>query len=284
MRPSRLAEPSRIREIQSRVLAALRAPDGLAEPIDRDLFVAPRGGSFERRWAIYRNAYLVRLAEAIENDYPAIERITGHDAFQGLCRRYVMEFPPHSHDIGRAGERLADYLPTDPVTTALPFLPDLARLERALADAMVSADVESLQWEEISGMPVERFATLPLCPAPATVLIESRWPVPSLWLAKDQPNDAIDIALEGHPSVILVTRQGLQPRWRSIDADEHAVARGALEGATPASLLESGAFGETKAASLRLVRALRRVVGYGAFRSLSHSGAADGAPTFKEIP
>jgi hypothetical protein len=270
--------------MQSRVLAALRSPGEIIDPGDPSLFLAPPAGSIERRWTIYRNAYVVRLAEAIEDDYPAIARITGADAFRALCRRYVTAFPPHSHDIGRAGERLADYLPGDPIATDLPFLSDLARLERALVEAVVSPDQETLCWDEVVAMPADEFAENPLPLAFATSLHDSPWPLAALWLAKDQPNHAIDIPLEGHPSVILVTRQGMEPRWRSIDADERAIVRAAQEAASPASLLQSGVFGQADDASLRLVSALQRVVNYGAFRSLRLPGAADGAPLSKEVP
>lgn len=286
MRPPMRADcsPTSVREIQSRVLAALRSPGEIVDPIEPGLFLAPPAGSIERRWTIYRNAYVVRLAQAIEDDYPAIARITGADAFRALCRRYVTAFPPHSYDIGRAGERLADYLPGDPIATDLPFLSDLARLERALVEAMVSPDHETLHWDEVVAMPADTFAETPLPLAPATRLLDSPWPLAALWLAKDQPNHTIDIPLQGHPAVILVTRQGLEPRWRSIDADERAIVRAAREATSPASLLQAGVFGDAEDASLRLVRALQRVVGYGAFRSLRLPGAADGAPLSKEVP
>ncbi|HEX5043811.1 MAG TPA: DNA-binding domain-containing protein [Candidatus Polarisedimenticolaceae bacterium] len=267
-----------------RVLAALRSPGEIADPVESGLFLAPPAGSIERRWAIYRNAYTVRLAEAIESDYPAVARITGAHVFAELCHRFLTACPPYSYDIGRAGERLPDYLQSDPLATDLPFLSDLARLELALVQAMVSPDHEPLRWGEVEAMPAERFAETPQSLAPATILLDSPWPLAALWLAKDQPDHAVDIPLAGHPSVILVTRQALEPRWRSIDADERAIVRGAQEGVSPASLLQRGVFGHAADASLRLVRALQRVVSYGAFRSLRHSGAADGAPLSKEVP
>ena len=283
MRPAMRADAS-VHELQSRVLAALRSPGEIVDPVEPGLFLAPPAGTIERRWTIYQNAYVVRLAEAIEDDYPAMARITGADAFRALCRRYLTAFPPHSYDIGRAGERLADYLPGDPIAKELPFLSDLARMERALVEAMVAPDHEALRWDEVVAMPAHTFAETPLPLAPATTLLDSPWPLAALWLAKDQPNDAIDIPLEGHPSVILVTRQGMEPRWRSIDADERAIVVAAQEATPPASLLEAGVFGPAEDASLRLVRALQRVVSYRAFRSLRLPGAADGAPLSKEVP
>src|SRR5262245_39163413 len=272
-------------EMQSRFLRGLHDARADFESLDRSLFLDPPAGTIEGRWAIYRNAYVVRLVESIATDYPAVARIVGHSQFHTLCQRYLKSFPPYSHDIGRAGERLPAFLPGDPIAAALPFLPDLASLERALAVSIGSPDDESSGWSDIAALPVELLALTPLRLAPAAALIASEWPLASLWLAKDQPDSSIDIPLEGPPSTILVSRRGLSPRWRSIDHDDRIVVEGALRGATPADLLESGEFGGEEEASLRLVQALRRVADDGA---LNHpffmSAALDSAPRPKEVP
>jgi len=265
-----------LQTVQTSFLAALRAGDDLPG------FVEPPAGTVESRWAIYRNGYLIRLAQAIENDYPAIARIVGEGAFHALCRRYLAAFPPRSHDIGRAGEFLATHLPTDPVASALPFLPDLARFEWALAEATVARDVDPLRWNDLAVLGPERLADTPLRAAPATALVRSAWPLDALRLAKDQADGEIDIVLEGRPSAVLVWRQVVDARWRTVDADEAAVIEGALAGWTPADSIESGAFGDGDDAPTRFVAALRRLVDQGVFAPLSHSGDAAGAPLRKE--
>lgn len=287
MRQSPLANTTAavaLQAMQSQLLAALRDGHSPTEGFRGGLFLDPPSGTAARRWEIYRNAYLIRLVEAIDNDYPAIARITGPTPFHALCHRYLTAFPPHSHDIGRAGQRLAEYLPRDPVTMDLPFLPELARFEWALAEAIGAPDAEPLHWSDLAGLSAEQLADSSLRLSPATVFIPSRWPLAALWLAKDQPDSAVDVPLDVQSSAILVSRQGLEPRWRSIDSDERALVEGASRGATPASLLESGVYGEDDQASLRLVRALRRVADYGALAPLSHSGDAEGAPLSKETP
>ncbi len=284
MRPTSHADTAAaaLAELQSRFLASLRDADVPGEGVDRDLFVDPPAGTLAERWAIYRNAYLVRLTEAIADRYPAIARIAGPVPFRDLCQRYVTEFPPSSHDIGRAGARFPEYLPSDPIATSLPFLPDLARFERALAEAVAAPDVEPLRWRDLAAMPADRLAEIPLRLACAAALIVSPWPLTALWLTTDQPDSAVDVDLAAGPSAILVARQGLEPRWRSLDADELAVAEAVSRGATPASILESDALGGGRDAPPRFVRALRSLVSFGALAPLSVSGSAPGAPPSKE--
>src|SRR5262245_9428366 len=102
-----------LREMQLRILRALHGADAGSGELHRSLFLDPPSGSVALRWAIYQNAYVVRLVESLGTDYPAIGRIAGPSQFQSLCQRYLRSFPPSSHDIGRAGERLPEFLLAD---------------------------------------------------------------------------------------------------------------------------------------------------------------------------
>ncbi len=272
MRPSPSADRvvgAGLRAMQTRFLTALRDGQDVLQVAGQDVFLEPPGDTISARWTIYREGYLIRLAEAIQNDYPALARIVGPSAFAGLCRRYVAECPPSSHDIGRAGASLAGYLPADPVTTRLPFLPDLARLEWALAEAVVARDEAPLSWSDVEVLGAERVVDVPLLAMPGTAIIRSEWPLSDLWLAKDKEDGEIDIVVEGPPATLLVWRDGLDARWRAAEMDEAALIEGALCRSTPTSLLESGAFGAGDDAPLRLVAALRRLVELGTLAPLT---------------
>jgi uncharacterized protein (UPF0276 family) len=154
---AREAEPSRRRrpvlqlrpapQLQEDLLASLRGRLGRG-PAPRAFW--PAAGDVERRWAIYSSGYVARLVEALETDYPAVRRILGEGPFGSLTARYVRRFAPRSFDIGRAGDRLAMFLEEDPLSTELPFLPDLARYEWSLAEAFVAADSVPLAWSDLA--------------------------------------------------------------------------------------------------------------------------------------
>ena len=168
---------TRLRETQARFLRALREGGDAPATYPPAGFRQPPGDTLEARWGIYRDGYLTRLVEAIRDDYPAVERIVGPEAFKSICRRYLAASPPSSYDIGRAADRLAEHLGSDPDAIKLPFLPDLARFERALARANVAPDAEPLDWSGIASLGPERVADMPLRAAPATSLVRSPWPL-----------------------------------------------------------------------------------------------------------
>jgi hypothetical protein len=192
------------------------------------VFRRPPAGTVAGRWHVYAHGYLARLGEALELEYAAIERILGPDAFAALVARYVAVFPPRSFDLSSAGDRLPRFLEFDPLSAELPFLADLARLERAAAVAFTAADAEPLAWETLRALDPDAAASLRLRLAPGVALVESDWPVADLWtcrLETDGESDAIP--LEGRPQRALVWRTGSRVRVAALPETEAALVAAA---------------------------------------------------------
>lgn len=203
-------------------------------------FAPPPQGTVESRWHVYTSGYLARLVEAVENDYPALRRILGEGPFRSLVARYVRQCPPRSYDVGRVGDRLASFLETDPLTSELPFLADLARLEWALAEAFVAADDPPLAWEALTPLPPETVAELPLELHSSVTLVRSRWPIFELRDCQDVPDDAVSIPVQGRPVNALVYRRGLEVTRRAVDDGEaELLSRLGDGGATLAQLADN---------------------------------------------
>jgi hypothetical protein len=223
---------------------AFRAWAGAAGP-----FVSPPAGEVERRFAIYATGYVARLAEALENDYPAVRRILGAGPFGSLAARYVSRHPPRSYDIGRAGDRLADHLEDDPLSSDLPFLPDLARYEWALAEAFVAPDSEPLAWSDLAALGPEAVADATFRLRPGTTLVRSSWPLLALWGAQDLADEDVSIPLVPSPSTVLVHRAGLDVRRRLVgEADARFLEE--VAGGLRLSDLLDGVSGEAEAGDL----------------------------------
>jgi hypothetical protein len=221
-------------------------------------FLAPDEGDVERRWAIYETGYRARLAEALENDYPALRRILGERAFRSLSARYVERCPPRSHDIGRAGDRLASFLDHDPLAAELPFLPDLARYEWALAEAFVARDGEPLAWSELAALGPAAVADTTFGLMPGTRLVRSRWPLEALWACQELADEEVSIDLGRASPPQLVYRDGLDVRRVLVGETEARLVEAAASGL---SLAERAA--GTGGAADELVAGFRRLVEMG---------------------
>jgi hypothetical protein len=236
-------------EILSRIL-------GVGEPErSPSLFVDPPQGTIEARWHVYADGYVARIAEAIENDYPALNRVLGARALRSLTARYLARFPPRSHDLGRVGDRLPGFLEGDSLTQELPFLPDLARLEWTVAEAFVAADGNDLRWDDLARLGPEAVAELPLQLRPGAGRVRSAWPIYDIWTVRERPAPEIEVALEGRPCSVLVSRRGLDVICRPLGPVEDRVLNLAVHGGRMAGLVD-----ETEETASALVAAFRALV------------------------
>ncbi len=106
--------------------AALPMPQGL---------VGPDGEPSPKRFAVYRNNVVVGLTETLKDAFPAVRRIVGPEFFQAMARAYVVLEPPRSPILLDYGAGFPDFIGPFEPAAVLPYLADVARIERAWAEA-----------------------------------------------------------------------------------------------------------------------------------------------------
>jgi hypothetical protein len=172
--------------------SALLRPD-LATPW---LAIGPRGKSATNRYNIYRNNITVSLIDALAGVFPAVQRITGVEFFRAMARFYVREAPPCSPLLFEYGHGFAEFIERYEYASQMPWLADVARIERAWLDAYHAADAYPLSASDLADVPSERLADLKLLPHPATRIIRSRFAAVTIFAANriENPVGKIDAA------------------------------------------------------------------------------------------
>ena len=136
------------------------------KPAPADRFVLPsRSLRPEQRMAIYADAYMARLVEALEEDFPAVSRLLGHRAFHEMCRGYLERFPSRSRSLNPLGRRLPDFLSDRPAAR------DLARVEVAMSEVFDAEGVAPLQPSDFSKIAPRKLAGSRLAFVPAFRLL-----------------------------------------------------------------------------------------------------------------
>ncbi len=243
-------------------------------------FRRPRRGSVSERWHVYTHGYVARLVEVLGLEYAAIRRILGEKAFEALVERYLGVFPPRSFDLSRAGDRLPGFLEFDRQTVDLPFLPDLARLERTLSAAFVAADGEPVRWDDLRVRTPEEILAIRFGLLPGTALVRSSWPLDELWACRfEEDDDAVSVSLAGPPAAVLVFRRDGRVRVERVGEMEAALVEAASCGDVTLGELQplSGA-GETSESLARFVDAFRKLAERDVFviqRSTGWTGALE---------
>ena len=169
----------------------------------------PRRKGVTNRYNVYRNNVTVSLINALAAVFPATQRITGDDFFRAMARFYLRAHPPVSPLLFEYGHDFPAFIEQYEYARPLPWLADVARIERAWLDAYHAGDVEPLDPQALGRIPAERLADAVLIPHPATQVLRSRFAALSIFSAHkgDDPPSQID---SGESEDTLVTRPDLE--------------------------------------------------------------------------
>ena len=92
----------------------------------------------EPGFAVYRNTCARGAVEALRAAYPTVDALIGEEAFTGAALDYRSERPPRSPVLSDYGADFADFLARQPWTGELPYLADVARLDRLWLECFLS--------------------------------------------------------------------------------------------------------------------------------------------------
>lgn len=187
-------------DFAGRFSAPLLNPDAAAP----GLVTGPRGKRADKRYNVYRNNVTVSLIAALSSIFPAVERITGADFFRAMARFHVRETPPASPLLFEYGRDFPDFIDAYEHAQDMPWLSDVARIERAWLDAYHAADAPALRTEALAAVPQEELGGVIFRPHPATRVISSAYPAVTIF-AMNRGSGPVE-RVENCPEDGLVTR------------------------------------------------------------------------------
>lgn len=149
---------------------------------DPAVAAALRPGLPAGRLAVYRNTVMGSLAAVLGHAHPTLCRALGEECFTTLACRFAAEAPPRLPMLWSYGAGFADWLDDCSLTEGLPpWLPDLARLDWAMHEALFAADAEPLDLARLAAISPEQAGSLRLVPHPSLQLVRSGWTIHALW-------------------------------------------------------------------------------------------------------
>lgn len=219
------------------------------------------GKAAGKRFNVYRNNVTVSLVNALADTFPAIQRIVGEAFFRAMARVYVRQSPPTSRLLFEYGETFAAFIETFEPAVEMPWLADVARIERRWLDSYHAVDAPAVGPEHLAAIAPERLADTRFIPHPASHIIRSEFPAADIFAMNRQ--DGAARPLEDHsPQNALITRPDLEVTVRTLplggadflqslfDGNTLSQAAAATMGSTPtfdlptniAGMLEAGVF------------------------------------------
>lgn len=185
---------------------------------DRDIpkgLVTPDGQPAGKRFGIYRNNVTVSLVTALSEVFPTVQNLVGEEFFRAMARLYVQDNAPTSRLLFEYGATFPDFVQQFEPAADLPFLPDVARLERLWLDSFHAADAAPLDGTVLQRILPEQLANLTFVPHPATRLLRAQHAAVTI-MARDRAGEPLDGLDPFVPEDGLITRPAYDPEIRHL--------------------------------------------------------------------
>ena len=178
-------------------------------------------------FGVYRHAYVARLAEVLADDYEQLHAYLGDAGFAKFAKSYIAAHPSDRKSARDFGRHVPEFLKADAGFAKHPELAEIARLEKALADAFDGPDAEPLKLSKLAEIAPELWAKLVFTPHPTAIRLTVATNAADIWSALREDTAPPPAQLLPEPQAILVWRHDVTARFRVLGAEEaHDVGRG----------------------------------------------------------
>jgi len=234
----------------------LNCPEGL---------FSANGADPASRFAVYRNNVQSSLINALAHSYPVVVQLVGDEFFRAMAGVYLLGNVPQSPLIKDYGHDFADFIQSFEPAGSVPYLADVARLERLRTLAYHAADAQPLNQEQISAALADpqTLSELTVELHPSLNLLTSAFAVVSIWATHQQDATLVGIDLE-HGQHALILRNALDVEVFVIEPGASAFVRNLQNGQPLIQAIES-------APAFDLSQTLALLISHNAITHLHHN-------------
>jgi len=158
--------------------------------------------TIDERLAVYGNAYLWRLQEAIAMDFPILGHFMGHDQLMNAIKDYLEVNPSEYFSISRASAKFPYFLKTHPIIGSYVWADELAQFEWAKVSLFENLDHGILTKSELIKIPTEKWPTLKFKLIPNLTIMHTTYRIEEL-----SEESELDIKLTPTPQSLKVWRK-----------------------------------------------------------------------------
>ena len=237
--------------------------------------VRDNGVAAEQRVAIYQNNYREIYRKTLAASFPVIEGLVGEACFEGLASKYTRTHPSRCGDLQRFGEDFPAFLDRTYGDSRFRYLPGVSELEWALEEVHLERDELPLAISEFVRFNEDDYGNLVFTARRAVRLLQSRYPVLSIWQA-NQPGSTAHVDLNRGGENVAVIRRGNDLQMHLLDEATFSLASELTLGAPledawqPRDLALEG---DDIVAAPNLASALQTVLSLGLLAEVSTAGS-----------
>jgi hypothetical protein len=200
----------------------------------------PPTGTTEGAFAVYENAYGLRLYAFMEQAYPVLLKLVGEDAFREIVQSFI-ESAPSTHRNARYYARgLSAHMQSSgafPVEWC-----EMAAFEQALEDAFDAENSPDVTTEHLQAAALRGVDNLHFTLAASVQLLRFSFNTTSIWWALTANEDPPELEEFAQAIPVLVFRMDEQSRYRLLGDPEFMLLRAAQQNLSFAQMVEMLAF------------------------------------------
>jgi hypothetical protein len=209
----------------------------------------PVGRERATGFGVYVKAYRLRVAEYLEEDYPALKSLLGPKRFEELVVDYIAASPSRTRNARYFSARLPEVMQESEKWRDEALAIGLASLERALTDAFDAADGDSCPLEALAAYAPQDWPRLVFAFHPSLRLVSAPVGTIELYEALSSEGPASRPEPSDERETVAVWRSGVDPAYRTLSADEFLALNEALAGKSFGGICQLVAFQEDEAAA-----------------------------------
>jgi hypothetical protein len=165
-------------------------------------FAAAIDEGSEGAMRVYRNTVVSGCVDALRANYPVVARLLGDEMFEAVAAEHSSQCPPRRPTLALYGARFPEWLQGQTWFHEIPYLSEVARIERFYVESLFAADAEPMDMSRVLGAD---WQTLRLRLHPATRFQWLSAPAMSIWLAQREETVS-ELELEWKAEGVLLTR------------------------------------------------------------------------------
>jgi hypothetical protein len=193
--------------------------------------IADDGIGAAARLRIYRNHRAITLSAALKANFPVVCRLVDERFFAFAAHEYIETALPTEPSLWAYGAGFADFLASFPPCRDVAYLPDVARLERAIGAAFHAPQADALPLSILASFSGDQASDLVFSFQPAWQLLASDWPVDRIWLAhQDRASTDALAGLAPEATQLEIYRAGGHAVFRRLTAGELALCQALADG------------------------------------------------------
>jgi len=148
--------------------------------------ILDEGCPVQVRLNIYKNAYRMRLKQALEQDHPMLGLYLGNALFEQMLDTYVDSFPSAYTSLRQFGEQLPVMLADTAPFAQIPIIAEIARFERALLTAFDARDEVRVTQQHLQTIEPEAWSEMVFTLHPSVQILSTEWNAIETWQALKQ--------------------------------------------------------------------------------------------------